>query len=50
MINAGGMYAPQIGRMVGVDVPIIPYAHEFLVTEAFDPPLRRCRPCATPTS
>ena len=39
VINAGGMYAPQIGRMVGVDVPIIPYAHEFLVTEAFDPPL-----------
>src|SRR6476659_8534582 len=25
--------------MAGVDVPIIPYAHEFLVTEAFDPPL-----------
>jgi glycine cleavage system T protein len=39
VVNAGGMYAPQIGRMVGVDVPIIPYAHEFLVTEAFDPPL-----------
>jgi 4-methylaminobutanoate oxidase (formaldehyde-forming) len=39
VINAGGMYAPQIGRLVGVDVPIIPYAHEFLVTEAFDPPL-----------
>jgi glycine cleavage system T protein len=40
VINAGGMYAPQIARMVGVDVPIIPYAHEFLVTEAFDPPLQ----------
>src|SRR5689334_6127701 len=39
VINAGGMYAPQVARMVGVDVPIIPYAHEFLVTEAFDPPL-----------
>ncbi|HVI20142.1 MAG TPA: FAD-dependent oxidoreductase, partial [Gaiellales bacterium] len=39
VINAGGMYAPQIARMVGVDVPIIPYAHEFLVTEAFDPAL-----------
>jgi glycine cleavage system aminomethyltransferase T/glycine/D-amino acid oxidase-like deaminating enzyme len=39
VVNAGGMYAPQIGRMAGVDVPIIPYAHEFLVTEAFDPPL-----------
>ncbi len=40
VINAGGMYAPQIGRMVDVDIPIIPYAHEFLVTEAFDPPLQ----------
>src|SRR6185437_17123467 len=39
VVNAGGMYAPQIGRMAGVDVPIIPYAHEFLVTEACDPPL-----------
>ena len=39
VVNAGGMYAPQIGRMAGVEVPIIPYAHEFLVTEAFDPPL-----------
>jgi glycine cleavage system T protein len=40
VINAGGMYAPQIARMAGVDVPIVPYAHEFLVTEAFDPPLQ----------
>ena len=40
VINAGGMYAPQIARMVGVEVPIIPYAHEFLVTETFDPPLQ----------
>src|SRR5436190_12117658 len=39
VVNAGGMYAPQIGRMAGVEVPIIPYAHEFLVTEAFHPPL-----------
>jgi glycine cleavage system T protein len=39
VVNAGGMYAPQIARMVGVDVPIVPYAHEFLITEAFDPPL-----------
>src|SRR5690348_14817320 len=39
VVNAGGMYAPQIGRMAGVEVPIIPYAHEFLVTEAFEPAL-----------
>ena len=39
VVNAGGMYAPQIGRMVGVNVPIITYGHEFLVTEAFAPAL-----------
>ncbi len=39
VVNAGGMYAPQIASLVGVNVPIIPYAHEFLVTEVFDPPL-----------
>jgi 4-methylaminobutanoate oxidase (formaldehyde-forming) len=40
VVCAGGMYAPQIARLVGVNVPIIPYAHEFLVTETFDPPLQ----------
>jgi len=39
VICAAGMYTPQVARMVGVTVPIVPYAHEFLVTEAFDPPL-----------
>ena len=36
--------------MVGVQVPIIPYAHEYLVTEAFDRRWSRCRRCATPTT
>ena len=40
VVCAGGMYTPQVAAMVGVTVPIIPYAHEFLVTEAFDPPLQ----------
>src|SRR5207237_8841932 len=31
VVNAGGMYAPQIAALVGVDVPIVPYAHEFLI-------------------
>ncbi len=39
VVCAGGMYAPQIARLVGVNVPIIPYAHEFLVTETFSPAL-----------
>src|SRR5712692_1608285 len=33
VVNAGGMFAPEIGRMVGVNVPIIPMAHEYLITK-----------------
>ena len=36
VVNAGGMFAPQIGRMVGVNVPIIPMAHEYLFTEPIE--------------
>jgi glycine cleavage system aminomethyltransferase T/glycine/D-amino acid oxidase-like deaminating enzyme len=39
VVNAAGMYAPQVARLVGVDVPIIPYGHQYLITEPFDPPL-----------
>ncbi len=34
VVNAGGMYAPEIGRMAGVTVPIIPMAHQYLFTQA----------------
>jgi 4-methylaminobutanoate oxidase (formaldehyde-forming) len=36
VVNAGGIFAPEIGRMVGVNVPIIPMAHEYLFTEPID--------------
>ena len=36
VVNAGGMFAPEIGRMVGVNVPIIPIAHEYLFTEPME--------------
>ncbi len=36
VVNAGGMFAPEIGRMVGVNVPIIPMAHEYLFTEPIE--------------
>jgi 4-methylaminobutanoate oxidase (formaldehyde-forming) len=39
VVNAAGMYAPQIARLAGVVVPIIPYGHQYLITEPFDPPL-----------
>jgi 4-methylaminobutanoate oxidase (formaldehyde-forming) len=36
VVNAGGMFAPEIGRMVDVTVPIIPMAHQYLFTEAIE--------------
>jgi 4-methylaminobutanoate oxidase (formaldehyde-forming) len=36
VVNAGGMFAPEIGRLAGVTVPLIPFAHQYLVTEAID--------------
>ena len=35
MVNAGGMFAAEIGRLAGVRVPVIPFAHEYLVTQPF---------------
>src|SRR5206468_2905654 len=32
IVDAGGMFAPEIARMVGVNVPLIPFAHEYLIT------------------
>ena len=39
VVNAAGMYAQQIARLVGVDLPIIPYGHQYLITEPFAPAL-----------
>lgn len=36
VVNAGGMFAPEIGRLAGVNVPIIPMAHEYLFTERIE--------------
>ena len=35
VVNAGGMFAAEIGRLAGVRVPVIPFAHEYLVTQPF---------------
>ncbi len=32
VVNAGGMYANQIGRLAGVEVPVVPFAHQYLLT------------------
>ncbi|HET7236649.1 MAG TPA: FAD-dependent oxidoreductase [Actinomycetota bacterium] len=33
VVDAGGMYSNQIGRLVGVEVPVVPFAHQYLLTE-----------------
>jgi len=35
VVNCGGMYAPQIGRMVDVRIPIVPMSHQYLITDNF---------------
>jgi 4-methylaminobutanoate oxidase (formaldehyde-forming) len=35
VVDAGGMYAAEIARLAGVRVPIVPFAHEYLVTQPF---------------
>jgi len=39
VVNAGGMFAPEIGLMAGVNVPLIPFAHEYLITRPSGLPL-----------
>jgi 4-methylaminobutanoate oxidase (formaldehyde-forming) len=34
IVNAGGMFAPEIGRLAGVTIPIVPMAHQYLFTES----------------
>jgi 4-methylaminobutanoate oxidase (formaldehyde-forming) len=33
VVDAGGMFAGEIGRLAGVTVPIVPMAHEYLITK-----------------
>src|SRR2546426_3318146 len=39
VVYAGGMFAPEIGRMAGVTVPLVPFAHEYLITRPAGLPL-----------
>ena len=39
VVNAGGMFAAELGRLAGVTVPVVPMAHEYLVTRPAGLPL-----------
>jgi glycine/D-amino acid oxidase-like deaminating enzyme len=42
VVNAAGVCAPEIGKMVHLDVPIAPRRGQLLVTEPLPPLLKRC--------
>jgi glycine cleavage system aminomethyltransferase T/glycine/D-amino acid oxidase-like deaminating enzyme len=35
VVNCGGIYAAEIGRLAGVRVPLVPMAHQYVITEPF---------------
>ena len=39
VVNAGGMFAGELGRLAGVNVPVVPMAHEYLITKPGGVPL-----------
>ncbi|MCP3989763.1 MAG: FAD-dependent oxidoreductase, partial [Actinomycetia bacterium] len=49
VVNAAGHYSPQLGQMIGLDVPIVSVIHQYVITEplqamidlGFEPPVTR---------
>ncbi|MBC8411477.1 MAG: FAD-dependent oxidoreductase [Rhodobacteraceae bacterium] len=37
IVNAGGLWAKQVGLMANVDLPVTPMEHHYLITEPFEP-------------
>ncbi|MDT4940406.1 MAG: hypothetical protein QOJ34_495 [Pseudonocardiales bacterium] len=35
VVNCGGMFAAEIGRLAGVRIPLLPMSHQYVVTEPF---------------
>ena len=33
VVDAAGMYANQVGALAGVEVPVVPFAHQYVLTE-----------------
>lgn len=42
VVNAGGLWAREVGRMVGVELPLVPMEHHYLITEDL-PELREAK-------
>ncbi|MFA5906785.1 MAG: FAD-binding oxidoreductase, partial [Desulfobacula sp.] len=54
LINAAGNYAREIGRMIGLDIPVVPDSHEGAITEPverfFGPMIVDLRPSEDPAT
>ena len=37
VVNCGGMFAAELGRLAGVRIPLVPMSHQYVVTEPFRP-------------
>ncbi|MDT4938961.1 MAG: hypothetical protein QOG80_2632 [Pseudonocardiales bacterium] len=37
VVNCGGMFAAEVGRLAGVRIPVVPMSHQYVVTEPFLP-------------
>jgi 4-methylaminobutanoate oxidase (formaldehyde-forming) len=44
VVNCGGMFAAEIGRLAGVRIPLVPMSHQYVVTEEFLSPAERGLP------
>jgi 4-methylaminobutanoate oxidase (formaldehyde-forming) len=38
VVDCGGIFAAEIGRMAGVRIPLVPMSHQYVITDAFLPP------------
>ena len=49
VVNAGGIWAHELGRLAGVEIPVVPMEHQYLITRPIEgvPTSRRS---ATPTT
>jgi dimethylglycine dehydrogenase len=49
VVNAGGLWARRVGRMVGIDLPLTPMQHHYLITEDLPELIARKNemPCVT---
>ncbi len=36
VVNAAGIFAHEVGRMAGVEVPVVPFAHQYLMTKPIE--------------